>query len=90
MLILFRLQLESLADTILYGIPLVNTNLEGGIHAVKVMVAIGHSARHGGDWVTVDEVAGDLEHSVLKRSEPGRSRRIVSENRESRSAPPGG
>jgi predicted dehydrogenase len=74
----FRLQLESLADSILYGRPLVNANLEDGIKAVKTMVAIGHSARHGGDWVSVEEVAGDLEHSVLNRSELAASRRIAS------------
>jgi predicted dehydrogenase len=66
----FRLQLESLADTILRGSPLVNANLEDGIAAVKAMVAIGHSARHGGDWVRVEEVEGDLEHSSLMRPEP--------------------
>ena len=64
----FRLQLEALADTILQGAPLVNANLEDGIAAVKALVAIGHSARHGGDWVNVDEVEGDLEHSFLKWS----------------------
>jgi predicted dehydrogenase len=63
----FRLQLEALADTILQGAPLVNANLEDGIAAVKAMVAIGHSARHGGDWVNVEEVEGDLAHSFLKR-----------------------
>jgi predicted dehydrogenase len=63
----FRLQLESLADTILQGAPLVNANLEDGIAAVKAMVAIGHSARQDGDWVNVDEVEGDLVHSFLKR-----------------------
>jgi predicted dehydrogenase len=63
----FRLQLESLADAILRGRPLVNANLEDGIAAVKTMVAIGHSARHGGDWVRVEEVEGNLEHSFLKR-----------------------
>lgn len=45
----FRLQLEALVDTILRGAPLLNANLEDGIEAVKAMVAIGHSARHGGD-----------------------------------------
>jgi hypothetical protein len=63
----FRLQLESLADAILHRRPLVNANLEDGIAAVKTMVAIGHSARHGGDWVRVEEVEGNLEHSFLKR-----------------------
>jgi predicted dehydrogenase len=43
----FRLQLEALADTILNGAPLLNANLEDGIEAVKAMVAVGHSARHG-------------------------------------------
>jgi hypothetical protein len=62
----FRLQLESLADTILHGSPLVNANLEDGIAAVKAMVAIGHSARHGGGWVRVEEVEGDLEHSCIR------------------------
>jgi len=65
----FRLQLESLADAVLYGRPLVNANLDDGIAAVKAMVAIGHSARLGGDWVRLEEVEGDLEHSVLKRPE---------------------
>lgn len=65
----FRLQLESLADAILYGKPLVNANLDDGIAVVKAMVAIGHSARFGGDWVRVEEVEGDLEHSVLRRPE---------------------
>jgi hypothetical protein len=78
----FRLQLESLADAILYGRPLVNANLEDGIATVKAMVAIGHSARHGGDWVGVEEVAGDLEHSVLNRPEPAASRRIASYQQE--------
>jgi hypothetical protein len=64
----FRLQLEALADTILRGTPMVNANLEDGIAAVKVMVAIGHSARHGGDWVHVEEVEGDLANSFLKRT----------------------
>jgi len=73
----FRLQLESLADAILYGRPLVNANLDDGITAVKAMVAIGHSARHGGDWVRVEEVVGDLEHSDLNRSELAASRRIA-------------
>ena len=63
----FRLQLEALADTILRGAPLVNANLEDGIEAVKVMVAVGHSARHGGDWVNVEKVEGDLAHSHLRR-----------------------
>lgn len=40
----FRLQLESLADAILHGRPLVNASLEDGIAAVATMVAIGHSA----------------------------------------------
>jgi hypothetical protein len=62
----FRLQLEALADTILKGAPLVNANLEDGIEAVKAMVAVGHSARHGGDWVNVEEVEGDLAQSYLK------------------------
>jgi predicted dehydrogenase len=62
----FRLQLEALADTILNGAPLLNANLEDGIEAVKAMVAVGHSARHGGDWVNIEEVEGDLAHSYLK------------------------
>jgi len=77
----FRMQLESLADAILHGTPMVNASLEDGIRAVKVMIAIGHGARHGGDWVTVEEDMGDLEHSVLRRSEPAISRRTVSDNR---------
>jgi hypothetical protein len=44
----------------------VNANLEDGIEAVKAMVAVGHSARHGGDWVNVEEVEGDLAQSYLK------------------------
>ena len=71
----FRLQLEALADTILQGAPLVNANLEDGITAVKVMVAVGHSARHGGDWVNVEEVEGDLAHSFLKRPKLAAARR---------------
>jgi hypothetical protein len=43
--------------------------LDDGIAAVKAMVAIGHSTRLGGDWVRIEEVEGDLEHSVLKRPE---------------------
>ncbi|MBV8416812.1 MAG: Gfo/Idh/MocA family oxidoreductase [Verrucomicrobia bacterium] len=78
----FRLQLESLADAILHGRPLVNANLEDGIAAVKAMVAIAHSARHGGDWVRVEDVEGDLEHSVLNRSEPATSRCIASHEQE--------
>ena len=62
----FRLQLEALVDTILRGAPLLNANLEDGIEAVKAMVAIGHSARHGGDWVNVEEIEGDLAHSRVK------------------------
>jgi predicted dehydrogenase len=46
--------------------PLVNANLEDGIEAVQAMVAVGHSARHGGDWVNVEEVEGDLAQSYLK------------------------
>jgi predicted dehydrogenase len=63
----FRLQLESLADAILKGKPLMNANLEDGTAVVKTMIAISHSARQGGDWVGVEEVEGDLEHSFLKR-----------------------
>ena len=62
----FRLQLEALADTILKGVPLTNANLEDGIEAVKAMVAVGYSACHGGDWVNVEAVEGDLAHSYLK------------------------
>ena len=58
---------DAAEDTILKGAPLVNANLEDGIEAVKVMVAVGHSARHGGDWVNVEEVEGDLAHSHLRR-----------------------
>jgi predicted dehydrogenase len=65
----FRLQLEALADTILNGAPLLNANLEDGIEAVKTMVAVGHSARHGGDWVSIEEVEGDLAHSYLKSTQ---------------------
>jgi predicted dehydrogenase len=65
----FRLQLESLADAILKGKPLINANLEDGVAVVKTMVAISHSARQGGDWVRVEEIEGDLEQSFLKRSE---------------------
>ena len=74
----FRLQLESLADAILCGRPLINANLDDGISAVKTMVAIGHSARQGGDWVRVEQVAGDLEHSVLIQPGLGAPRHIVS------------
>ena len=59
--------MEAIADTILKGAPLVNANLEDGIEVVKVMVAVGHNARHGGDWVNVEEVEGDLAHSHLRR-----------------------
>ncbi|MBV9276024.1 MAG: hypothetical protein JO333_19170 [Verrucomicrobia bacterium] len=62
----FRLQLEAVADTILRGAPLINANLEDGIEAVKAMVAVGYSACHGGDWVNIEEVEGDLAHSYLK------------------------
>ena len=62
----FRLQLEALADVILKGAPLVNANLEDGIAVVKAMVAVGHSARHGGVWVNLEEVEGDLAHSYPK------------------------
>jgi hypothetical protein len=65
----FRLQLETLADTILGSAPLLNANLEDGIEAVKAMVAIGHSARHGSDWVNVEEIEGDLAHSRVKWSQ---------------------
>ena len=77
----FRLQLESLADAILHGTPAVNANLEDGIAAVRSMVAIGHSARNGGTWVKVDEVEGDLEHSLLKPSEQVAGRLIASHAR---------
>lgn len=78
----FRLQLESLADAILHGRPLVNASLEDGIAAVATMVAIGHSARHGGDWVKVEEVEGDLEHSFLRRPEFVAERRFVYHNQQ--------
>ena len=81
------MQLESLADTILHGTPMVNANLEDGVRAVKVMVAIGHSARHGGNWVNVEEVTGDLEYSVLRQPEPAAWRRTVSDNRPSSREP---
>ena len=62
----FRLQIEALADTILNGAPLVNANLEAGIEVVRSMVAISHSARHGGDWVNIEEVEGDLAKSLVR------------------------
>lgn len=65
----FRLQLEALADTIIDGAPLVNANLEAGIEVVKAMVAVSHSARHGGNWVNIEEVEGDLAHSYLRPSQ---------------------
>lgn len=65
----FRLQLEALADTIANGAPLLNANLEDGIEAVKTMVAVGHSARHGGDWIDIEQVEGDLANSYLKCSQ---------------------
>ena len=66
----FRLQLEALADTILKGAPLQNANLEDGIEAVKAMVAVGHSARHGSNWVNIEELEGDLAQSHMKCYQP--------------------
>jgi hypothetical protein len=47
----------------------VNADLEAGIEVVKAMVAISHSSRHGGDWVNIEEVEGDLANSSLKPSQ---------------------
>lgn len=41
----YRLQLEGLADTILYGVPQTGTDLAGGILNIKAMLAVQQSIR---------------------------------------------
>ncbi|MBV9269333.1 MAG: Gfo/Idh/MocA family oxidoreductase [Acidobacteriaceae bacterium] len=56
----FRLQLEALARSILTGSPQANAGLEDGIACVKAMAAASYSSLHGGEWVEVESVAGDV------------------------------
>jgi predicted dehydrogenase len=55
----YRLQLEGLADTILYGIPQHGASIEDGVAAVRALVAISRSVESG-EWVSLADVAGGV------------------------------
>lgn len=63
----FRLQLESLVQSILTGAAQVNANLEDGIACVKALVAGSYSALHDGKWVDLETVAGDVANPRVWR-----------------------
>jgi predicted dehydrogenase len=65
----FRLQLESLARSILTGTPQVNANLEDGIACVKALVAGAYSALQGGEWVDIETVSGDVANPTSRVQE---------------------
>jgi predicted dehydrogenase len=62
----FRLQLESLAQSILTGAPQVNATLEDGIACVKALVAGSYSSLHDGEWVDVETVGGGLAEPLIR------------------------
>lgn len=53
----YKLQLEGFADTILHGKPQQGANIDDGVAAIKVMVAIARSVESG-ESVRLDEVTG--------------------------------
>jgi predicted dehydrogenase len=65
----FRLQLESLAWSILTGAPQVNANLEDGIACVKALTAGAYSALLGGEWVDIETVGGDVTNPTRRVQE---------------------
>ena len=62
----FRLQLESLATSIINGTPPVNATLEDGIACVKALVAGSYSSLHDGRWVDIDAIRGDLANPSIR------------------------
>ena len=56
----FRLQLEALAHSILTGAPQINAGLEDGIACVKAIVAASYSSLHGGPWIDIESMGGDV------------------------------
>jgi len=65
----FRLQLEALAHSILTGTPQINASLEDGIVCVKAMVAASYSSLHGGEWIDIEAVGGDVASPYLRDRE---------------------
>jgi predicted dehydrogenase len=65
----YRIQLESLAQSILHGAPLVNGGLEDGIACVKALVAGAYSSLNGGQWVDIEDAAGDWSSPLLCKRE---------------------
>ncbi|MBV9674811.1 MAG: Gfo/Idh/MocA family oxidoreductase [Acidobacteriaceae bacterium] len=65
----FRLQLEALAHSILTGAPQVNAGLEDGIACVKAMVAASYSSLHGGQWIDIESVGGDVASPSVRGCE---------------------
>jgi hypothetical protein len=62
----FRLQLESLARSIITGAPQVNADLEDGIACVKALVAGSYTALHDGEWVHIETVDGDVANPRVR------------------------
>ena len=65
----FRLQLETLAHSILTGAPQINANLEDGIACVKALVAASYSSVNDGRWIDIESVAGDVANPHLRSRE---------------------
>ena len=65
----FRLQLKALAHSILSGAPHLNANLEDGIACVKTLVAASYSSLHGGQWIDIESVGGDVANPYLRQRE---------------------
>ena len=55
----YRRQLEALADAIINEQPVPGTTIDEGVEVVRGMIAIARSAELG-DWVALDEMAGEL------------------------------
>jgi predicted dehydrogenase len=65
----YRLQLESVAQSILHSAPLVNGDLEDGIACVKALVAGSYSSLNGGQWVDIEDAGGDWANPLLRDRE---------------------
>jgi len=55
----YKLQIENFADAILHGLPQRGTGIEGGVAAMRALVAIARSAETG-QKVSLSEVSGGL------------------------------
>lgn len=55
----YRLQVESFADTILHGVPMLGADINEGIASVRAMLAMSQSAKTG-QRVYLDQVNGEI------------------------------